>query len=301
MSAAAQRAAWSAAAVELASEEPALAVGVIGHGYVGNAVAVGLEPVALVRFHDPGRAGSTPLAELAEADVVFVCVPTPMADDGACDTTIVEAVLAELSAARTRAAVVLKSTVPPGTSERLAARHPELALCFAPEFLRERSGVEDFARPARIVLGWPARCPTEARAQVRGLYRRRFPAVPIVELSATEAELIKYAANAYFAVKVSFANELAELAGALGVAWEPIRAALVLDPRIADDHLRVPGPDGEPGFGGSCLPKDVAALLALAERAGAELPVVASAAAANRRRRPLVHRTTASTSSRGPR
>jgi UDPglucose 6-dehydrogenase len=284
MSAAAQRVLER---TPIAASTPALstAVGVIGRGYVGNAVALGLEPVADVVFHDPAHAGSASLAAVAARDVVFVCVPTPMGAGGQADLSIVEDVLATLSAFRTEAAIVLKSTVPPGTTERLAARHPGLALGVAPEFLRERTSVDDFARPARVVLGWPARLPAGARARVRSLYRARFPAVPIVELAATEAELVKYASNAFFAVKVSFANELAELATALGAGWDAIRAALSLDPRIGDDHLRVPGPDGERGYGGACLPKDVAALLAIAQAAGASLPVVASADDANLARR----------------
>ncbi|MFT5458610.1 MAG: UDP-N-acetyl-D-mannosaminuronate dehydrogenase [Myxococcota bacterium] len=95
----------------------------------------------------------------------------------------------------------------------------------------------------------------------------------IGELSSTEAEVLKVASDALFGVKVSFANKMAELAGRLDVSWEPVRRALVLDPRIGDGHLRVPGPVGLPGFGGSCLPKDMSALVALAPSATSALPV----------------------------
>lgn len=260
-------------------------VGVIGLGYVGSAVAAGFAPIAAVRHHDPARPDSTSLADLAAwADVLFVCVPTPTGVGGAADLSAVESVFAALAPLQPPP-VVLKSTVPPGTSERLACAFPSIALCFSPEFLRERASVEDFARPSRIVLGWTAGLPGAARAAVLELHVARFPGVPMVEQSATEAELLKVSANAFFAVKVSWANEMAELAAALGVPWEPVRGALVLDPRIADDHLRVPGPDGLPGFGGSCLPKDADALLAVAEAQGQDLPVLAAAVLANRRRR----------------
>jgi UDPglucose 6-dehydrogenase len=106
-----------------------------------------------------------------------------------------------------------------------------------------------------------------------------------MQMGAAEAELLKYASNALFGVKVSFANEMSELAQGLGLDWESVRQALVLDPRIGDGHLAVPGPDGLSGFGGSCLPKDMAGLVAVAKEAGVELAVTAAALRANTQRR----------------
>ncbi len=260
-------------------------VGIVGLGYVGSAVAAGFADLARVRFHDPERPGSVPLAELASDDVVFVCVPTPASPTGAADLTVVARVVGELAALGARATVLLKSTVPPGTTAALASAHPALPLGVAPEFLRERSAAADFAAPARVVLGWPEGASPAARERARELYRARFPATPVVELPSTEAELVKYAANAFFAVKVAFANELSDLAAALGAAWDPVREALALDPRIGGDHLRVPGHDGLPGFGGSCLPKDTAALLDLARRSEVDLAVLRAAVEGNRTRR----------------
>ena len=105
-------------------------------------------------------------------------------------------------------------------------------------------------------------------------------------MDAQQAELLKYASNALFGVKVSFANEMAELADALGVTWEPIRQALILDPRIGDGHLAVPGPDGFRGFGGTCLPKDMSGLLSVARDANIDLDVISAAVSSNQRRRP---------------
>ena len=136
-----------------------------------------------------------------------------------------------------------------------------------------------------MVLGWSSAIEATHRADLRELFVRRFPDVPLFEMSATEAELLKYASNALFGVKVSFANEMAELASQLGVAWEPIRQALVLDPRIGAGHLAVPGPDGQRGYGGSCLPKDMAGLLVVASRLGVDLEVVSAAVRSNYRRR----------------
>jgi UDPglucose 6-dehydrogenase len=261
-------------------------IGFIGFGYVGSATAHALREVAAVAFHDPAHAGSTPLGELcAWAEALFVCVPTPMGATGAADLGTVYEVAQAL--ADVDKPVILKSTVPPGTTEELVRRWPGLPLVFSPEFLRERHHLEDAARPARVVLGWSSAIEGHHRAEVRALLERRFPDAPRIELAATEAELLKYSSNALFGVKVSFANEMAELAARLGVDWEPVRQALVLDPRVGDGHLAVPGPDGLPGFGGSCLPKDMAALLAVAEKQGVDLEVVAAAVRGNLQRRRL--------------
>lgn len=258
---------------------------IVGYGFVGRAIAAGFADCAQLRFHDPAVPGSVPLVDLVQADLVFVCVPTPTRD-GACDLSAVEQVLADLAGLACRAPVVLKSTVPPGTTDRLAREHRALRLLCSPEFLRERSSVADFAATPRVILGWPdGRDDPEAHALVHTVFAERFD-VPIVDHRATEAELVKVVANALFAVKVSFANELAEFAEAIGVRWNDLRDTLALDPRIVDDHLAVPGPDGERGFGGRCLPKDGRALLHEAAAQGLDLPVVRAALEANRIRRP---------------
>lgn len=263
-------------------------IGVVGFGYVGRALAAALDEAAEVVFHDPAITGSVSLGDLvAAADAVFVCVPTPPGVGGAADISIVEQVVQDLvpTLADRGRLVVIKSTVPPGTCDRLSWRWPEIALVANPEFLRERHHLEDGRNPARIVLGWTEGVSDPGRAALRELYGRRFPEAPLVEMSALEAELVKYASNAFFGVKVSFANEQAALCERLGVSWERVRQALVLDPRIADDHLRVPGLDGRPGFGGACLPKDMAALRAIAEELGLRLALVETAIEENRRRR----------------
>ncbi|MCB9689036.1 MAG: UDP-glucose/GDP-mannose dehydrogenase family protein [Alphaproteobacteria bacterium] len=260
-------------------------IGIIGYGYVGSAVAAAWSDRARVRFHDPAVQGSAPLSELVHDDVVFVCVPTPSRPDGRADLSAVQAVLGELAAARSSAVVVLKSTVPPGSTVALSERFPDLALAVAPEFLRERSAVADFLAPARLVLGFPPSTSAPARDRVRTLLHDRFPDTPLLELDATAAELVKYAANVFFATKVGLAAELAEVAGSLGVPWDEVRRGMALDPRIGDDHLRVPGDDGLPGFGGRCLPKDLAAWLALADDLGRDATVARAVHLANQKRR----------------
>jgi UDPglucose 6-dehydrogenase len=259
-------------------------VGIIGHGYVGRGTGHALARVVDVAWHDPAVAGSRPLEELARwAHALFVCVPTPMSESGAAELSIVHDVVDRLVVCGVSGPVVLRSTLPPGTTDALVRRGSGLGLVFCPEFLRERHYLEDAASPTRIVLGWSSAIEPHRRANVRELFTRRFGHAPLVEMSAIEAELLKYASNALFGVKVAFANEMADLAGRLGVDWEPIRAALVLDPRVGDGHLAVPGPDGQRGFGGRCLPKDMAALLAVASDLEVDLDVVAAAVRANRR------------------
>ncbi|MBL8621206.1 MAG: UDP-glucose/GDP-mannose dehydrogenase family protein [Myxococcales bacterium] len=264
---------------------PRKTVGVVGRGYVGGAVAGGLAPISDVVVHDIAEPGSATIERVAGCDVVFVCVPTPAMPCGGADVSAVRSVIGALEHLASGAVVVIKSTVPPGTTEQLAVAYPRLAICCSPEFLRERSAAADFAAPARVIVGVPRGSAPQRHAPACELLRERFAGVPQLVMEATSAEMLKYASNAFFAVKVSFANELCELAQRLGIDWEPIRAALALDPRVGADHLQVPGPDGAPGYGGRCLPKDVSALLQLAEAAGGQLPVVASAAAANRKRR----------------
>lgn len=261
-------------------------IGIIGYGYVGRGTAHALAPVAEVEWHDPLVDGSRPLEELIRwAHVLFVCVPTPMAASGSADLDIVTEVVGQLAELGASVPVVLKSTVPPGTTDKFSRRWPNLQLMFSPEFLRERHHLDDAAAPSRVVLGWSQAIDDSRRSMVRSIFSRRFPDTPIVELACLEAELLKYTANALFGVKVSFANEIAELAERLGANWESVRKALVMDPRVGDGHFIVPGPDGKRGFGGKCLPKDMAALLNVAAEHDIDLGVVAAAVHANQRRR----------------
>lgn len=184
-----------------------------------------------------------------------------------------------------RVPVVLKSTFPPGTTDELSRRWPSIPMIFNPEFLRERSHLEGAASPSLVVLGWARSISDAKRAMLRELFERRFLNTPVVEMNCLEAELIKYASNALFGIKVSLANEMADLSERLGVDWDAVRSALVLDPCVGYGHFMVLGPDGQRGFGGKCLPKDMSALLSVAEDHGIDLAVVSAAMRANEWRR----------------
>lgn len=262
------------------------AVGIVGLGHVGTALAQALQAHRCVLRCDPALADSQPPARLARAcGIVFVCVPTPAGAGGAADMSIVEAVVAELAEhTKERAGdqaplVVIKSTVPPGTTQTLAARHPWLPIVMCPEFMREQTGLADLLGASRFVIGLPTPAPPAARlALLHAVLRTIAPAAAIVTTSAATAELVKYATNAFLAMKVVFANQMADACAALDLDYPAFAQALALDPRIGASHLGVPGADGMRGFGGRCLPKDLEALLAAL---GPQLPLLQAVANGN--------------------
>ncbi len=293
-------------------------IGVVGLGYVGltTAAAFAAKGRSVVGYHwDPARrsvvrAGRAPVHEpglsallrrvvrsgrlavaeeplelVRRSDLQFVCVPTPSRPDGSVDLSHVRASCRTLGASlrdvRGWRAVVLKSTVIPGTTDGVAG--PMLArasgrvlgrtlgVASNPEFLAEGTAVRDALAPSRIVLGVSD---TRTEAALRGAYRG-FRA-PTVALSPTAAELVKYTSNAMLATRVSFANEMAGLAERLHVDVYPVMRAAGLDPRIGSRFL-----DAGPGFGGSCFTKDLRALLARARSLRVALPVTSGALSVN--------------------
>ncbi|GAA4845351.1 UDP-glucose dehydrogenase family protein [Saccharopolyspora rosea] len=210
------------------------------------------------------------------AGVVFLCLPTPMASGGEADLAAVREVVADVRASLPGGcALVTKSTVPVGTAARLKelVGRPDVALVSNPEFLREGSAVRDFLHPDRVVVGSADRA---AADRVAALYAPLH--APVVRTDAASAELVKYAANAFLAAKLSYVNAVAELCEAEGADIGAVTAALGRDPGVGRSFLR-PGP----GWGGSCLPKDTRALLRAAEAAGTGFPVLRAAIEANRR------------------
>jgi UDPglucose 6-dehydrogenase len=210
------------------------------------------------------------------AEVVFLCVPTPMGLGGTADLTILQAVVEEIREHLAPGAVVVtKSTVPVGTAALLqrALHRDDVAVASNPEFLREGSAVGDFLEPDRIVVGSAQQ---DAAERVASLYSR--VGAPAVLTDAASAELVKYAANCFLAMKLSYVNALAELCERLGADIDAVTEGLGHDRRIGQAFLR-PGP----GWGGSCLPKDTAAMLRLADAADFEFRLVRAAIETNER------------------
>ncbi|MET9868616.1 MULTISPECIES: UDP-glucose/GDP-mannose dehydrogenase family protein [unclassified Streptomyces] len=227
-------------------------------------------------------------AAVAEAGVVFLCLPTPMGAGGAADLAAVEAVAAQIREELPPGCVVVnKSTVPVGTSERVATLlgRDDVAVVSNPEFLREGRAVHDFLHPDRIVIGAADR---DAARRVADLYAGLD--APLVLTDPASAELTKYAANFFLAMKLSFANNLATVCERFGADIDDVTEGIGRDPRIGSAFLR-PGP----GWGGSCLPKDTHALLTVCELAGVDFPLLRATIETNvAHQRQLVDRVAAS-------
>ncbi|MCQ6249691.1 UDP-glucose dehydrogenase family protein [Streptomyces malaysiensis] len=226
-------------------------------------------------------------AAVADIDVVFLCLPTPMGVGGAADLAAVEAVADQIRDRLPHGSVVVnKSTVPVGTAERVAALldRPDVAVVSNPEFLREGYAVRDFLHPDRIVVG--AADPDAAR-RVADLYAGLD--APLVLTEAAGAELAKYAANFFLAMKLSFANNLATLCEHFGADVDDVLTGIGHDPRIGSAFLK-PGP----GWGGSCLPKDTHALLTICQESGVDFPLLGATIETNvEHQRRLVERVVA--------
>tara|TARA_Y100000592_G_C5458948_1_gene312933 strand:+ start:1069 stop:1902 length:834 start_codon:yes stop_codon:yes gene_type:complete len=234
-------------------------IGVIGQGFVGTAVRVGFEGVFNVHTYDISKESTcSTLKELCEkSKVIFICVPTPMDQDGRCNTSIVENVLQDLNHLSKGHIAVIKSTIPPGTTERLSLEYKNLSIVFNPEFLTEANFIEDFKNQDRIIVGGPR----PATTIVKNLYRKRFPSTPILKTGSKTAEMVKYFCNCFLATKVSFANEMRQICEQKNIDYDKVVEYSLYDNRIGKTHLSTPGPDGKYGFGGSCFPKDVNAII----------------------------------------
>ena len=262
------------------------AVGVVGNGFVGQAIGFGFVPVLPVLVHDkdPLKSMNSLQETVNESDVIFVSVPTPMNKDGSISLAIVEGALSAIDEVNTRDdnVVVIKSTIVPGTTQSFANKFPNLNLVFNPEFLTERHAKYDFLNQARIVLGGEA----IHTSKVADLYRMRFKHCNIMEMDFNTAEFIKYFNNVFFSVKVAFANEMKLICQKANVNWETALAGFAADGRVGDSHLNVPGPDGKWGFGGSCFPKDINAFMTFAEECGINANVIKAAWQTNLEVRP---------------
>lgn len=271
-------------------------LGIIGNGFVGNAIAHAFIPVMEVKIYDknPEKSFNTLDEVVNDSDVVFISVPTPMTSEGIIDLSIVENVFGEIERCKndnSRAVFVLKSTVVPGTTRKIKAKHPNLPIVFNPEFLTERHARFDFLNQSRIILGFESDLSEGQRnltvEKVTALYEARFSGNNFIKTNYETAEMIKYFNNLFFAVKVSFMNEMKLVADKMGtINWDKAVRGFVSDGRVGDSHLQVPGPDGKRGFGGSCFPKDINAFMTFTDSIGLNLEVLKGAWKTNLNVRP---------------
>ena len=265
-------------------------IGVVGNGYVGGAVAHGFSPASTgrceVKVHDalPERSMNTLEETVNDSEFVFVSVPTPMNSNGSISLKYINKVFEQINGINRRSdnIIILKSTVVPGTTEKIQKKFPDLNIVFNPEFLTEKSARLDFINQTRIILGG-AKIHT---SKVAKLFKERFKYCHIIQTDFKTSELVKYFSNVFFSVKVSFANEMKMICDTIGADWTTALEGFVADGRVGDSHLNVPGPDGKLGFGGSCFPKDINAFMSFAENIGVSVNTIKGAWETNLEVRP---------------
>ena len=236
-------------------------IGVIVQGYVGTAIKLGFEDHYKVLTYDKfdlAKSTHSKISDLVEeVKVLFVCVPTPMRKDGTCYTGIVEEVIREINETADGHIIVIKSTIPPGTTDRINAEYTNSTVIFNPEFLTEANFIEDFKNQSRIILGGDRK----GTNKLRQIYSKVFPQATIVKTGSKTAEMVKYFINCFLATKVSFANEMYSVCEQVGIDYDKVVEYATYDERLGKSHWAVPGPDEDFGFGGHCLPKDLSAII----------------------------------------
>jgi UDPglucose 6-dehydrogenase len=243
-------------------------VGIIGQGFVGSAIREGLNKHhdTLTYDLDPDKCNSTHEEVCNNSEIVFICVPTPMRVDGSCDTRILENAINEVHLACKPKAIfpiiVIKSTVPPGTTKRINEKYNDMAVLFSPEFLTEANSFKDFENQSRIIIGSHEDTKEEA-LKIKKMFKNVFLPLftEIVIVDSKEAEMCKYFINCFLATKVTFANQMFQVCLDNDIDFKKVVNMSLLDKRIGNSHLSVPGPDGDLGFGGHCFPKDLAAMI----------------------------------------
>ena len=258
-------------------------IGIVGRGFVGSAVQFGFSPNVgcdvEVRVYDVDLNKSTHTLEetVNESDFVFLSVPTPSNRDGSINIDILDDALNNINeVSECRNVILVRSTVTPGTTQKLQMKYIDLNLLFNPEYLTERSAKFDFINQSRFIIGSGDVTISKMYSEnLADLFRDRFgESVSILETNYETAEMIKYMNNCFFATKVSFMNEMYKVAEKSNVDWKQAVSGFATDGRIGHTHLDVPGPDGKFGFGGSCFPKDVRAMIKYAEEIGVEMNVL---------------------------
>ena len=241
-------------------------ISIIGYGFVGKALEKAIKNDVEILKIDPVL--GTKMSDLEDFDpeICFICVPTPMNEDGSQDITILLDVVDELKKISISPLIVLKSTVLPSYIDSIKKDIPDLV--FNPEFLRERSANEDFINSRLIILGGPESSTTRIAEFYKNQTLCKTKDYQFTDLIT--ASLVKYTINTFLATKVVFFNELNQIFNKSKAkdSWENFIHMIAIDSRIGSSHMQVPGLDGKFGYGGACFPKDSKALIRYAEEIG---------------------------------
>ena len=229
-------------------------VGIVGNGFVGNAVYQNLRDKVKCKVFDVDKNRClSPLEEVIQQDFIFVCLPTPMRMDGSCDLSILDKFFEDLPDHLT-GTFVIKSTVPVGTTKKYTERHNVI---HNPEFLTARNAVEDYGNAERNIVGGNK----ELCVDFICFFDACFPKIPSAIVSSDESEAIKYLSNVFLAYKVEYFNKIFDFCKATGMNYTKVRQGVTADHRIGKSHTQVPGIDNDRGFGGTCFPKDINSLI----------------------------------------
>jgi len=264
-----------------------LKVGIVGQGFVGSAIREGLSKFHSVMTYDVdhSRSMAVSLSQVVDnSEIIFVCLPTPMKKTGQCDIRILEDSISEInsiagSSSKNKKVVVIKSTVPPGTTDMLNEKYENIKIVFSPEFLTEANSYDDFKNQTRIIIGG------DGAKKVKQMFRKPFPDIPIVVTKSNTAEMVKYFINCFLSSKVTFANQMYDVCNRLDIDYDKVTEYALLDKRIGGSHLAVPGPDGDRGYGGHCFPKDMAAMIYAAKEVDVDTSLLESVMNSNNKYR----------------
>lgn len=234
-------------------------IGIVGNGFVGNAIYQNLKNIYNVKVYDIDKNKSfNELNDIYQCEIVFVCLPTPMIDSkgGECNLNIINNFFKQIPMF-CKSLFVIKSTTPIGTTQKIRETRKDLSICHNPEFLTATNAVEDFKNSDRNIIGGDIK-------QVKPLYDllvNMFPNSKTMIVEPNESETIKYFSNTFLATKVAFFNIMHDLSDKYNMNYNILADGVCSDNRIGYSHSSVPGPDGDKGFGGTCFPKDINSLI----------------------------------------
>lgn len=248
-------------------------IGIIGLGFVGGAIKHSFEKYFNILSYDIDKKKSTESniqSLIRQCKYIFVTLPTPMKKDGSCDLSNIENILKEIDVYTTDNIIIIKSSIPPGTTDLFANKYNNIKFVFSPEFLTEKNANNDFANQNRIILGGH---PNNTE-QVMHIFKKVCPMAHICETDFTTAEMVKFTINCFLAVKISIFNELYQICKKLNINYNNMVALSLLDDRVGASHTEVPGWDGYFGFGGSCFPANINIMMTCAKELGIDTKIL---------------------------